>query len=50
MEAIKKTKKTSVSSGKEAAAQKPKSKIALFWEQYPDGIGGEIVNMRAVLR
>jgi hypothetical protein len=35
---------------KEAIAQKPKSKIALFWEKYPNGIGGEIVNMRAVLR
>jgi hypothetical protein len=30
--------------------QKPKSKTTLFWEKYPEGIGSEIVNMRAVLR
>jgi hypothetical protein len=30
--------------------EKKKSKIALFWEKNPNGIGGEIVNMRAVLR
>ena len=30
--------------------QKPKSKTTLFWEQYPNGIGGRIVNMNAVLR
>ena len=30
--------------------QKPKSKTRLFWEKYPEGIGSEIVNMRAVLR
>jgi hypothetical protein len=29
--------------------EKPKSKIALFWEKHPNGIG-DIVNMRAVLR
>ena len=29
--------------------QTPKSKITLFREKYPEGIG-EIVNMRAVLR
>ena len=27
-----------------------KSKTRLFWEKYPDGIGSEIINMRAVLR
>jgi hypothetical protein len=35
---------------KKAVMQKPKSKIALFWEKYPNGIGGEIVNMQAVLK
>ena len=29
--------------------ERPKSKITLFREKYPEGIG-EIVNMRAVLR
>jgi hypothetical protein len=33
----------------EPEAEKPKSKTALFWEKYPNGIG-TIVNMRAVLR
>jgi hypothetical protein len=34
---------------KEISEQKPKSKIALFWERNPNGIG-TIVNMRAVLK
>ena len=45
---MKTTNKKHAKSGKED--QKPKSKITLFWEKYPDGIGSEIVNMRAVLR
>ena len=31
-------------------SKKRKSKIALFWEKYPNGTGDKIVNMRAVLR
>jgi len=34
----------------EEPKQKPKSKTRLFWDEYPNGIGGRIVNMRAVLR
>jgi len=34
---------------KDVSEQKPKSKITLFREKYPEGIG-HIVNMRAVLR
>jgi len=30
--------------------QKPKSKFTLWREKYPEGLGGTIVNMRAVLR
>jgi hypothetical protein len=33
-----------------ATKQRPKSKTTLFWEKYPEGIGLEIVNMRAVLK
>jgi hypothetical protein len=36
--------------GEVAQGEKPKSKTRLFWEKYPGGIGGEIVDMRAVLR
>jgi len=32
-----------------ATVEKPKSKITLFWEKYPNGIL-EIVDMRAVLK
>jgi len=35
--------------GNDVSEQKPKSKIALFWEKNPNGIG-TIVNMRAVLK
>lgn len=30
--------------------KKKKSKITLWWEKNPNGIGSEIINMRAVLR
>jgi len=33
-----------------AVEQKPKSKIALFREKYPFGLGYEIVDMKAVLK
>jgi hypothetical protein len=49
MEVTTKTKKTPVSENNEPAVQKPKSKIMLAREKYPEGIG-YIVNMRAVLR
>ncbi|MDR0573019.1 MAG: hypothetical protein LBG96_03135 [Tannerella sp.] len=44
------TKETTKKAAKEVyRAEKPKSKIALFWEKNPNGIG-TIVNMRAVLK
>jgi len=33
-----------------AVRQKPKSKIALYWEKYPNGIGYKIADMNAVLQ
>jgi len=47
-----KTKKQTAKSEKENGnpLKKRKSKIALWWEKNPNGIGSEIVNMRAVLR
>ena len=49
----KKEKKTAIAATKSSAkvlqGEKPKSKIALFWERNPNGIG-TIVNMEAVLR
>jgi hypothetical protein len=47
--ATKKGKKVASTDVSEPKDEKPKSKIALFWERYPNGIG-TIVNMRAVLR
>jgi hypothetical protein len=43
-ESVKKAAKKEVSSG-----EKPKSRTALFWEKYPNGIL-KILDMRAVLR
>ena len=47
-----KSKKQSVKSEKRdiVAKHKPKSKFILWREQYPEGLGGTIVNMKAVLR
>ena len=47
-----KNKKQTVKTQKEneALILKKKSKTTLFWEKYPNGIGGKIINMRAVLR
>ena len=47
-----KSKKQTAKSGKgnEATVPKRKSKITLWWEKNPNGIGSEIVNMRAILR
>ena len=47
-----KSKKNSQKFEKQITEQKPKSKITLFWEKYPNGYGGgcEIINERAVLR
>jgi len=49
---IVKTKKSLKTSAKQSkfSEQKPKSKIALFREKYPFGLGYEILDMRAVLR
>jgi hypothetical protein len=35
---------------KETPKRKRKSKITLWWEKNPEGIGGKIINMRAVLK
>ena len=43
-----KNKKQTVKS--EEPQQKPKSKIRLFWDKYPNGIGSKIIDMRAVLK
>ena len=47
-----KSKKSSEKSEKQTTEQKPKSKITLFWEKYPNGYGGgcKIINEEAVLR
>jgi hypothetical protein len=45
----KETTKKAPNATAEKASEKPKSKIALFWEKNPNGIG-TIVNMRAVLK
>jgi hypothetical protein len=45
----KKRSKSAEKQGKSATTQQQNSKIAAFWEKYPDGIG-EIIDMRAVLR
>ena len=47
-----KNKKQTEKSGKgnEAILKKKKSKTTLWWEKNPNGIGSEIINMRAVLR
>ena len=47
-----KVKKNIGKSGKqnETMKQKPKAKFTLWREQYPEGLGGTIVNMKAVLR
>ena len=45
---IKNRKKTEKQS--ETTVQKPKSRFTLWREMYPEGLGGTIVNMRAVLR
>ncbi len=34
----------------ETTTLKPKSKFTLWREMYPEGLGGTIVNMKAVLR
>ena len=50
VEKPKKSKKETTNAKSNADAKhKKKSKIALFWEKYPDGIG-EILDMRAVLK
>jgi len=30
--------------------EKPKSKTTLYWEEYLNGVAGEILDMRAVLK
>jgi hypothetical protein len=49
METKKRTVKQSISKNEKSNDCVKKSKIALFWEKYPNGIG-EIIDMRAVLR
>ena len=50
VEKPKKAKKEATNAkSKTGAKNKKKSKIALFWEEYPDGII-EILDMRAVLK
>jgi len=50
MAATEKKTKKSIKNTKETGNKKvKKSKIALFWEEYPDGVI-DIVDMRAVLR
>jgi len=44
-----KRKNKMIENGKGILLKKRKSKIALFWEKYPEGIL-EIVDMKAVLR
>jgi hypothetical protein len=45
----KKEVKEATSKNEKSKDSEKKSKIALFWEKYPNGIG-EIIDMRAVLR
>ena len=46
---IKKTEKTVKKTGKDENKKVKKSKMALMWEKYPEGVI-EIVDMRAVLK
>ena len=47
-----KSRKIYEKSEKQTTEQKPKSKITLFWEKYPNGYGGgcKVMNEGAVLR
>jgi len=47
-----KSKKDKEASEKQTLEEKPKSKVTLFWEKYPNGyMGGcEVINARGITR